>query len=100
MGRKSGVTEDQLHELAAFETSAAFSHTERLALRLAVALTRTPADVDDDLFTALRSEFSEQQITELATAIAWENYRARFNRTFGILSERFAKGAFCPMPER
>jgi len=60
----------------------AFTDVEKLVLRLAVAMTRTPASVDDKLFAALRREFSEPQLVELATAIAWENHRARFNRTF------------------
>lgn len=86
--------------MARFETSAAFSDTERLVLRLATAMTRTPASIDDELFAALRREFSEPQLVELATAIAWENHRARFNRVFGITAEGFSEGAFCPLPER
>jgi len=89
-----------LGDLARFEESAAFHPTEKLVLRLAVALTKTPASVDDGLFADLRREFSEPQLVELATAIAWENYRARFNRTFAIGAEGFSQGAFCPLPER
>lgn len=89
-----------MHDLANFESSEAFTAKEKLALRLTVALTRTPANVDDRLFSDLRDAFSEQQLVEIATAIAWENYRARFNRTFGILAEGFSEGAFCPLPER
>lgn len=99
MGRKAGITEDQLRDLARFETSPAFSAHERLVLQLAVALTRTPASVDDALFGELRREFSEPQLAELAMAVAWENHRARFNRTFGIGAEGFSEGAFCPLPE-
>jgi alkylhydroperoxidase family enzyme len=99
VGRKAGITEAQLPDLACFETSSAFNRAEKLALRLTVALTRTPAAVDDLLFAELRAECSEPQLVELATAIAWENYRARFNRTFGILAEGFSEGAFCPLPE-
>jgi alkylhydroperoxidase family enzyme len=88
-----------LHDLAQFEEGQAFSHAEKLVLRLAVAMTRTPASVDDELFAALRREFNEPQLVELATAIAWENHRARFNRAFGILAEGFSQGAFCPLPE-
>jgi alkylhydroperoxidase family enzyme len=86
--------------MSCFETSGAFNETERLVLRLAVAMTRTPASVDDDLFADLRREFSEPQLVELATAIAWENHRARFNRVFGVTAEGFSEGAFCPLPER
>jgi alkylhydroperoxidase family enzyme len=98
VGRKAGITEAQLLDLACFEKSAAFTDREQLVLRLAVALTKTPASVDDGLFADLRREFNEVQLVELTTAIAWENYRARFNRTFGI-AEGFSEGAFCPMPE-
>jgi len=86
--------------MSSFETSNAFTETERLVLRLAVAMTRTPASIDNDLFGALRREFSEPQLVELATAIAWENHRARFNRVFGVKAEGFSEGAFCPLPER
>jgi alkylhydroperoxidase family enzyme len=88
-----------LHDLACFEESPAFDPREKLVLRLTVALTRTPATVEDQLFAQLRAEFSEPQIVELATAISWENHRARFNRTFGVLADGYSKGAFCPLPE-
>jgi alkylhydroperoxidase family enzyme len=100
VGRKAGITEAQLHDIAHFEESPAFSLAEKLVLRLAVAMTTTPASVDDELFAALRREFSEPQLVEIATAIAWENHRARFNRVFGVLAENFSEGAFCPLPER
>jgi alkylhydroperoxidase family enzyme len=100
VGRKAGITEAQLQDMASFETSGAFGETERLVLRLAAGMTRTPASIDDELFAALRSKFSEPQLVELATAIAWENHRARFNRAFGVTAEGFSEGAFCPLPER
>jgi alkylhydroperoxidase family enzyme len=100
VGRKAGITEEQLQDLHRFEESPAFTPREKLVLRLAAAITRTPASVDDELFAALRSEFTEPQLAELATAIAWENHRARFNRVFAIGAEGFSEGAFCPMPER
>ena len=99
MGRKAGISEAQLRDLAGFEESQAFEEREKLVLRLTVGMTRTPASVEDQLFAALRSEFSEPQLVELATAIAWENYRSRFNRAFGVLAEGFSEGAFCPLPE-
>jgi alkylhydroperoxidase family enzyme len=95
-----GITEEQLQDMARFEESAAFNPREKLALRLAASMTRTPATVDDELFAALRREFSEPQLVELSAAVSWENFRARFNRTFGIGSEGFSEGSFCPMPER
>lgn len=67
-------------------------------LRLVASLTSTPADVPDELFASLRIEFSERELVELSSAIAWENYGARFNRTFAIEAEGFSKGQFCPLP--
>jgi len=76
VGRKAGITEEQLLDLAEFERSTHFNEREKRALRLTVALTRTPAEVPDELFVVLRGEFSERELVELTNAIAWENYRA------------------------
>jgi alkylhydroperoxidase family enzyme len=100
VGRKNdGLTEEQLRDMARFESSEHFNEEEKNVLRLAAALTRTPANVDDSLFAALRGQFSERQLVELAAVICWENFRARCNRTFGIEAEGFSKGNYCPLPE-
>ncbi len=98
VGRKLGVTEQQLLDLASFETSPAFTDLERLVLRYATALSQTPADVSDELFAELRQNFDERQMVELTSAIAWENYRARFNRAFDIAAEGFTEGSVCAVP--
>ena len=100
MSRKSGVTEEQLADLAGFEASAHFNEDEKLVLRLAVQLTRAPATVSDEFYETLRQRFSERELVELDAVICWENYRARFNRTFAVEAEGFSKGKFCPLPER
>ena len=43
--------------------------------------------------------FDDAQIVELAAAIAWEQFRSRFNRVFDVGSQDFSAGAFCPMRE-
>jgi alkylhydroperoxidase family enzyme len=85
-------------DLAVSEESREFSELEKLVLRYAVALTRTPANVSEELFSSLQEHFSSQQLVELTSAIAWENYRARFNRGFGVESEGFTDGAVCAVP--
>jgi len=50
------------------------------------------------LFNSLREHFNPKQMVELTAAIAWENYRARFNRGFGIEAEGFSEGAACAVP--
>ena len=63
-------------------------------------MTRTPADVPEELLRSLEQHFSPAAIVELTTAIALENFRARFNRPFGVVSEDVSEGAYCPLPER
>ena len=100
MGRKLGLTEQQLLTLADFETSDAFSELEKLVLRYAVAMTQTPVEVSDELFDSLRRHFTSKQLVEITSAIAWENYRARFDHAFGAEAEGFSTGTFCPLPAR
>jgi alkylhydroperoxidase family enzyme len=99
VGRKAGISEEKLRDLARFESSAQFNEREKLALQLAVALTRTPADVSDPFYQALRAQYSERELAELSAVIAWENSRARFNRTFAVESDNYSHGQFCPLPE-
>ena len=100
VGRKQGLTERQLMELADFEHSEAFNELEKAVLRFATHLTLTPAEVPDEVFDALRPHFTPQQLVELTSAIAWENYRARFNRAFAVEAEGFAEGSVCVVPAR
>jgi 4-carboxymuconolactone decarboxylase len=100
VGRRQGVTEQQLLDLAAFEASSAFTEVEKLVLRYAVAMTQTPVEVSDELFAGLRQHFDLRQMVELTSAIAWENYRSRFDHAFGIEAEGFSAGAVCAVPAR
>src|SRR5262249_29582149 len=100
VGRKEGLTERQLMALADFEHSDAFNDLEKAVLRFATHVTLTPVEVPDELFDALRPHFTPQQLAELTSAIAWENYRARFNRACAIESEGFAEESVCAVPTR
>jgi len=94
------VTEAQLRDLQSYRESEVFSPLEKLVLDYAVAMTRTPVEVSTALFTALRSHFDEGQLVELTTAIAWENYWARFNHALGVAAQGFSAGAYCVLPKR
>lgn len=93
------MSETKLMALADYETSAELTDLEKLVVRYAVEMTKTPVEVPDSLFENLKRNFSDRQLVELTSAIAWENYRARNNHALGIESEGFSKGAFCPMPQ-
>ena len=97
VGSGEGIGEQQLAHLADFEDSPAFSELEKRVLRYAAALTRAPTEVPEELFNSLREHFNPRQMVELTVAIAWENFRARFNRGFGIDAEGFSEGATCPV---
>jgi len=86
--------------LADFEASTALTGLEKLVVRYAAAMTGTPVEVPDRLFDELKPHFNERQLVELTSAIAWENYRARFDHAFGIEAEGFSEGAFCALPAR
>ncbi|MFT5442003.1 MAG: alkylhydroperoxidase family enzyme [Myxococcota bacterium] len=89
-----------MNDLPVYRASDAFSELQKDVLDYAVALTKTPADTTDELVAKLRKSFDPKQLVELTTMIAWENFRARFNRGFDVPAQGFAEGAVCPIPER
>jgi alkylhydroperoxidase family enzyme len=100
VGRASGISEEQIANLANYPTDYNFSELERLVLRYTDAMTKVPVEVPDALFAGLRERFNEAELVELTSAIAWENYRARFDHALGIEGENFSEGAVCALPVR
>jgi alkylhydroperoxidase family enzyme len=92
-GREAGITDAQLADLASFETSSNFDRADKAVLRYAAGMTRTPADVSDEVFAEIRDLFTTEQIVELTAATALENYRARFNCALKIESD-----GLCTLP--
>ncbi len=99
VGRGLGITDQQLRDLASYQESQAFSDLEKRVLEYSERMTRTPVDVPDELVARLREDFDEAELVELTAAIAWENYRARFNHALGIGAQGFSEGAFCALTE-
>ena len=86
MGRKAGLSDDKLLAVLS-DNRTPFNDTERLVIELADAMTDTPANVSDDLYARLQKQFSEEQLMQLGAQIAFENYRARWNRIFDVESD-------------
>jgi alkylhydroperoxidase family enzyme len=86
VGRKAGLSDDKLRAVTGDDRTS-FNDTERLVIELADAMTDTPANVSDDLYARLRNQFSEEQLMQLGAQIAFENYRARWNRIFNVGSD-------------
>ena len=99
VSRAMGVSERQLRELASYRTSDAYDEDERLAIELAEAMLGEPVTISDDLRQRLSAHFSEAQLIELASYIAWEHYRSRFNRALDVQAVGFSDGAVCVVPE-
>jgi AhpD family alkylhydroperoxidase len=71
LARKHGVSEDQMHLLAAWREAPIYSPKERAALAWAEALTRLAGgDVSDELYAEMRQHFSEKEVADLSFAVA------------------------------
>ena len=90
VGRKAGLTDAKLVALTGSDLGV-FNDKERLVIELADAMADTPANVSDELYARLSKEFTEEQLLDLGANIAWENYRARFNRVFDVESDELYK---------
>ncbi len=97
MSRSHGVVDEDLQALVDGEL-AHFGDAERVVIEYATEMTQTRVDVGDELFARMRRHYGEPQIVEITAAIAWENYRARFNHALGFESEGFAEGEVCLLP--
>jgi AhpD family alkylhydroperoxidase len=95
LARGHGVSAEALMDLPVYETSAHFSEFEKRVLDYTVAMTETPMRVPRPLFESLRAELGVAALVELTAAIAWENYRARFNHAFGAKEEGFSQQEIC-----
>lgn len=81
-----GLSDDEIDAIRAGRYQG-FPPPEAALLRMADAMSDTPSNVGDALYTELRRHFSEEQLIELAADAALEQYRARFNRVFDVDSD-------------
>jgi alkylhydroperoxidase family enzyme len=86
VGRKAGLSDEKLSAVLGDDRTP-FNDIEQLVIELADALADTPSNVSDDLYARLRNQFSEEQLMQLGGQIAFENYRARWNRLFNVGSD-------------
>jgi 4-carboxymuconolactone decarboxylase len=100
IARRTGLSDAELLALPRYRDSEHFDRLEKLVLDYASGMSRTPVEVPDELFAALRRELSEPQLVELTSAIALENMRGRFNHALGFGASGFSEGMVCAVPER
>lgn len=88
-----GISVEKLAAVADYAGSPLFSAAERAALAYASEVTQVGARVSDSTFAELRQQFSEQEIVELAVAVACENMFNRLNAPLEVESQ-----GFCALP--
>jgi alkylhydroperoxidase family enzyme len=93
--REGDGGDERLLAVTAWRDSPLFGEPERLALEYAERMTITGQSVDDAFFARLKQHYSEAQIVELTAAVAFENFRSKFNPPLGIEAQ-----GFCPLPQR
>src|SRR6201997_4603754 len=98
ISRDWGLTDEELLALPNYRAAACFSDVDKLVLDYASAMSRTPVEVSDQLFDALREHFDVPQMVELTHIIALENLRARFNLALDIGSAGLSEGKGCALP--
>jgi AhpD family alkylhydroperoxidase len=99
IARQWGITDEELLALADYRNAACLSDVDKLILEYATAMSRTPVEVTDRLFDALRAHFDTPQLVGLTHVINLGNLRARFNIALGIGSSGFSGNQVCALPE-
>jgi AhpD family alkylhydroperoxidase len=99
ISRRAGLSDEQLLALPRYRDSNLFSDLDKLVLDYAVGMSRTPVEVSNELFSALREHLDDAQLVELTSMIALENLRGRFNLALGIGAAGFSEGMVCATPE-
>lgn len=99
IARQWGITDEELLGMADYRNASCFSQEDKLILEYATAISRTPVEVSDRLFDALRAHFDAAQLVGLTHVITLGNLRARFNIALDIGSSGFSSNRVCALPE-
>jgi 4-carboxymuconolactone decarboxylase len=99
IARSWGFTDEELLAMSDYHNAACFSDLDKLILSYATAISRTPVEVNDELFDALRAHFDNAQLVALTHIVTLGNLRGRFNVALGIGSSGFSQGRVCALPD-
>ena len=99
IARSWGITDEELLAMADYRNASCFSEVDKLILDYATAVSRTPVEVSDELFDALRRHFDTAALVGLTHVITLGNLRGRFNVALGIGSSGFSDGRVCALPD-
>jgi AhpD family alkylhydroperoxidase len=99
IARSWGLTDEELLAVADYKNASCFSDVDKLILSYAAGISRTPVEVSDELFDALRTHFDNAQLVALTHIVTLGNLRGRFNLALGIGSSGFSDGRVCAVPD-
>lgn len=95
-GMQEGASAEKIRDLPRFRESSFFNERERAAFEFAERMTITGQNVDEELFSRVRRQFSEAEAVELAATVALENFRSKFNAALGVAAQGFCAVAGSP----
>ncbi len=95
-GVQQGLDPQKVRQVPNWRETAVYDERERTVLEYSEAATGTPVTISEDLLQRLHTHFSEEEIVELASWVALENFRSRFNGGLGLKSQGFADR--CELP--
>lgn len=84
VARELNADDEQRKALLNYETSAVYSERQRIAFRFADAIMWDPAHAGEELWKALRGEYTEAEIVELGYWIGFTYGGQRFLKTLGV----------------
>lgn len=78
---QQGVDEKKLAAVWEYQSSPLFTDAERVALDLAIAATRQPNEVTDEMFENAKRHWNEGQIVEIVALVSFFGFMNRYNDT-------------------
>jgi alkylhydroperoxidase family enzyme len=86
---RAGASEEKVRQVEEWASSPHYADAERVAMEFAETMTITGRRMSDELFARARKHYSEEQLVELAAAVALENFRSKFNVAMGVEAQGF-----------
>lgn len=98
-GMNGGLDPAKVRAASEWRESELFDDRERVVLEYAEVVTRSPAEVTEDLAARVRRHLSDPEFVELAAWVALENFRSRFNAGLGLRSQGFSARCEVELPD-
>ena len=83
LGRRAGLSDEQLRDLGSFETTDSYTEPEKDVLRFTEQWSAV-GQVDEVVLERLKLLLSHEHLVVLAATVAQANFTSRFNNVFGV----------------